>query len=230
MIGLQQGLAGGGVEGEEGQGGDEGRGAASGQADALAPGRASRAVCVGVAVAGAGDEINALAQAVTVVLHDDGEAVRERGDVRAAATARQAHGGLLPVADQRGVQVAVAIHFRAADEAQVDLARRHQAHQVDHACGPERAADVGGVAHRVEQFGGGRVAHDADFEEADGVGRVCALRQREGDERQAHTHKDVFSILYLPCGADNHQFFRGIFHVGLSPNNRSPPGRQTGVL
>ena len=72
---MEEGFAGGGVEGEDGEGGDEGGGASTGEADALSPRGSGGTDFVGVAIAGAGDEIDFFAQAVAVVLHDDGEAM-----------------------------------------------------------------------------------------------------------------------------------------------------------
>ncbi len=105
---------------------------------------------VGVAVAGAGDVVDFFAQAVAVVLHDDGEALGEGGDVGAAAAAGEADFGVVPVADEGGVQVAVAVNFRAADEAEMDIACGHGTHDIEGAGGPECAVDIGGVAHGVE--------------------------------------------------------------------------------
>src|ERR1700694_4261203 len=129
---------------------------------------------VGVAVAGAGAVVDFFAEAVAVVLHDDGEALGEGGDVGTAAAAGEADFGGVPVADEGGVQVAVAINFRAADEAEVDIACSHGAHNVEGAGSPECAVDVGGVAHGVEQFGGWGVSDDPCFKEAYAMGGVGA--------------------------------------------------------
>ena len=61
VVGLEEGFACGGVEGEDGEGGDEGGGATTGEADALSPRGTGGANFVGVAIAGAGDEIDLFA-------------------------------------------------------------------------------------------------------------------------------------------------------------------------
>src|SRR5690348_9297991 len=103
----------------------------------------------------------------------------------------------MPVADHGGVEIAVAINLRAADEAEMYVACRHRTHHVEGGGCPERAIDVGRVTHRVEQFGCWHVAYHAALEEAGTVGRVGAFGKGKGDEGQAHPDEDVFAVAYL---------------------------------
>src|SRR5713226_6371459 len=105
----------------------------------------------------------------------------------------------MPVAYEGGVQVAVAVNFRAADEAEVDIACGHGAHDVEGAGGPECAVDVGRVTHGVEQFGGWDVTHDACFKKAYAMGSVRAFGKGKADQGEAHAHKNIFTVVYLAC-------------------------------
>ncbi len=95
VIGREQRFARLFVEGEDGQRGNQRGGSAPGQADSPAPGYSGGAVFIGIAVAGAGDVIDLLAQAMAVVLHDDSEPLRERGYIGATAAAGEARFGML---------------------------------------------------------------------------------------------------------------------------------------
>src|SRR5579872_5665927 len=97
------------------------------------------------------------------VLHNDGETLRERGDVGCAAAARQSHFWMrmLPVTDHGGVEIAVAINFRAADEAELHVSCRHRAHDVEGSGCPERTVNIGRITHCIEQFRRWRVAYHA---------------------------------------------------------------------
>jgi hypothetical protein len=90
------------------------------------------------------------------------------------------------VADRGGVEIAMPIDLRAPNEAGLHLATLEESHEVDRARAPDGARDVRRIAHGVQELGRGLVAHDPQLEEADGIRSVRALRQNEGDERQAH--------------------------------------------
>src|SRR5947208_13963753 len=72
-------------------------------------------------VSGAGDEIDLLDEAALLVLHRY-DHLRERSDVVAAASSRQAGLGAQRIADERAIQIAVLIDLGAAHESDVDVA------------------------------------------------------------------------------------------------------------
>src|ERR1700740_3014033 len=73
---------------------------------------------VAVAVTWAGEERNALRQALARVLQQNNERVRERGDVAGPAGAWETRESLRAL-HLRRVQVAEAIHFRRAQESKI---------------------------------------------------------------------------------------------------------------
>src|SRR5436309_3270950 len=77
-------------------------------------------------------------------------------------------------ADRGGVEVAVAIDFRAADESGLNVAALQQTHEIDRARAPHGSGDVRRIAHGVEELRRRLVADDAELEQADGVRRVRA--------------------------------------------------------
>src|SRR5450755_4341688 len=103
MVGLEQGFARLGIESEDRQGGDERGGTSAWQSDARTPRPSGWSMLVWIAVAGAGDKIDAFAHAPPVVGHDDREALRQGRDIRSATAARQANRGTLPVSDDGGI-------------------------------------------------------------------------------------------------------------------------------
>jgi hypothetical protein len=136
--------------------------------------------------------------------HDHHEAAREARDVATASAAGQAQLRLPPVADVGGVEVAKAIDLGAADEAQVHQPLLEQRHDLEGAGAPERARDVGRVAHREQRLGRRLVAHDAVLEETGRSGGVGALGVGEGDQRQAHADEDQILVADLAGGGDDH--------------------------
>src|SRR6185437_10642229 len=68
------------------------------------------------------DEVDRVDERALRLRHDDEDLLRVDRDLARAARARQPHLGLRVVADRRGVEVAVAVDLRAAQEADVDVA------------------------------------------------------------------------------------------------------------
>src|ERR1051326_4269236 len=110
----------------------------------------------------------------------------------------------MPVANHRGIEIAIAINFRAADEAELHIASRHRTHHIQGRSRPEGTIDVGRVTHRIKQLRGWLIAYHAALEEASTVGRVRAFGKRKSDERQAHADEDVFAVAYLARRTDYH--------------------------
>src|SRR5437660_939024 len=119
---------------------------------------------------------------------------------------------MAPVADDGGVEVAIAVNFRATDEAEVDSASGQRAHDVESAGSPKRSIDIGRVTHGVEEFWGWHVAHHASFKKTDTMGRVCAFGKGEGNQGEPHADKDIFVVVNLARRADDHQFPGGVIH------------------
>src|SRR6185312_14317538 len=120
---------------------------------------------------------------------------------------------MLPVTDERGIEIAIAVNLRAPDEAEVYLACCHGCHDIERASGPYRPCDIWSIAHGVKQFCRWLIADGAGLEESDAVGRMRAFGKSKSYQRQTHADKDIFAIVYLPGGADDHQFSRCVFHI-----------------
>ena len=182
----------------------------------------ARAPITAIAVAGGRHEIDAFAQAALVVRHDHDEPVREARDVRAATGTGELHGGMCSVhADGRGVEISVHVDLGAADEARLHLAALQHAHELDHRAAPYRAANIGGVTHRVKQLGRGTVTNEAQLEQADRVRRVRPLRDDERDERKTHPDEHVLAVANLSSGLRDHQLAGGDIHQRPDTGSKS---------
>ena len=142
--------------------------------------------------------------------HDHDEPLGQAGDVGAATAARQPHRGTAPVTDVGGIEVAVTVDLRGAEEAQIDQPLLEEPHHIDGPGAPEGARDIGGVAHGHERLGCRPVADDPVLEEPDGSGGVDALGEGEGDQRQAHADEHHVALADLPPGGDDHQLAVGV--------------------
>ena len=137
-----------------------------------------------------------------------------------AAAAGQAGLGAAPVADHGGVDVAVAVHRRAAQEAVIHVTRLAGQHHVVHA-GGRRGLMVGPrVAHRDGQ--GRHARSDAarleDDQQARGVG---PLRQHPGHDGKPRPHKSRAAILQQAGGHAGQQFRQVVTRL-LVITHRSP--------
>src|SRR5690349_8461718 len=86
-----------------------------------------------VKIAGTGTEVESLDEGAFLEPHDVEDALGVDGDLAGAAAAWQAHLGRSIVADDAGVQVAVAVDLRAAEQADLDTpALQIEAKQIGH--------------------------------------------------------------------------------------------------
>ena len=123
------------------------------------------------------------------VIHDDDAAPRHGGDIGGAAASRQTNALAIFFYPVR-VEVAEAVEFSAADEAEIDPAALEQVHDVIQAAASQRPRDVWRIAHRKYGLKRGPVAHDAIFENPDRIRGMEFLGDGKPEKREAHADED----------------------------------------
>ncbi len=141
--------------------------------------------------------------------HDDEDLARVRHDLYSATRTRKPHGGLVPVADDAGIQAAVAVDLTRAEESDVDIAAlQHVSEQRCHgddgfgAGYDDRIGDSFGHRLRV------RTAHAGFVDEFD-VRVRSAAGEVHRESRQADTREDAVLAGERPGGNRHDQFGRG---------------------
>ena len=193
MIGTQDRFSRHGIKAEHAQRGDDGAWSAPGQTGALAP-------TISLAKAGRGDVIDSFYKAAFFVRHNHYKALGKTGDIRSAATTRQFSRRFPRIAEIGCIEIAKTVYFSTADETQINTTLLKQAHDINHPRRPEGVCDIRRIAHRIEQFRGWRITHQAAFEQTDRIGSVCLLRQSKRNQRQTHAREHNLAIPDLPGG------------------------------
>src|SRR5581483_6983027 len=197
VVGAQDRLAGIAVESEEPKRRDERRRPAARKPDPLSPPGS-------LAESGRRHEIHARAKPAALVGHHNYEALGKARDVGRPAAAGKAHRRLAPGSNIRRIEVAISVDLRATDESHVDVAPLKQAHDVRRRQTRGRVLDIGRIAHRVEQRGGGCVTHDPRFEETDGAWSMQPLCHAKREQGQAHSDEHDVAISDLPSSGRHH--------------------------
>ena len=128
--------------------------------------------------------------------------------IGAATATGQFDGRVIGWSDDTGVDVAEAVYFGAADEAEVHVSVLEEHHHFEQASGPRGGDHVGRIAHRVQVGRRQPIADEAVFEQADRGRRVGALGQAECQQWQTHADEDDFAIGNLARRSDDHQLLR----------------------
>src|SRR5262249_38806634 len=113
-----------------------------------------------------------------LMVHNDNAALGHRRDVGGAAAARQA-GSFAVLFDPVRIQIAEAVHLRAADKAEVDRIGLQQPHDVGQAATTEGASDIRRIAHRKYRYQRWPIADHAVFKDSKGVGSMQLLGNSE---------------------------------------------------
>ena len=217
------------VEREDGKLGDDAQHAAERQPAVGAAGAAADE-------AGTGDEIDLVDEAAFLVLHRH-DHVGEARNVVAAAGPGQAHRRLLRIADEGRIEVAVLVDLRAPHEAHVDIAALEQEQHIgaaEHHVGALGAALV--VGGRGKLAGFHESPDHAAFEQDRQARAAQPLRERGGQQRNAHPGEHHLPFLELAGAQDGQRFLRivaiGFSHCRCSCRAGSPraaPQRRSGT-
>ena len=119
--------------------------------------------------------------------------------------------GLLRIADERAVEIAVLIDLRAAHEADVDVAALQQQQDVgaaEHHVGAPRAALLVGRGRQLARLDEG--ADDAALEQDGQAGTAQALRQRRRQQRDADAGEHHLPVLQLARAQNGEQLACGV--------------------
>ena len=163
------------------------------------------AIALAVAEADRRAEVAALDERARPLPNDDDDLACGCRDLGSAARTRQSRGRMLVVADDRRVDVAVAVELRGAEEADVDASGLQPVGE-----------DLG---HRYDRVGGVREITVADREreprrlrpdasrlvDQRAFLRVRAAGEVRGSRRQPDAHEAHAVVTQLPGGADDHQ-------------------------
>src|SRR5581483_7940870 len=142
-------------------------------------------------------------QAFLGMLQEHDKTMRERCNVARASRTRQTNYPMRTV-DLSRIQIAEAIHFGSAQEAEMYTPRLQQAHHAHHVEALRRTPDVWRIGHGVDQLGSRRSADDTICEQSNCIRRMSAFSNYKGDQRQAHADENIFAILDLAgCGRDH---------------------------
>src|SRR5262249_36870749 len=155
------------------------------------------------------DEVDRLDEAASLVGREDDDLAAKGNDVIGAAAAREAHLGPLIASDDGGVQIAVAVDLRAADEADVQEAAL--GHEEDVRDAGQHLSAMGG-AYLV---GGDRQPSGLPLRPDDSalhhdreIRGLQTLSQHGGHHRRTHSGEDHLAILQLACPHDREQLVR----------------------
>ena len=141
-------------------------------------------------------------------------------DLRRAARTREAHCGAIVRADDRGVDVAVAVDLRAAQESDFDAAvLEEELEHIGHAAHHERSGHERRIADRHREPFGHR-ADGSGLVDQRQARRVGPARQVAREIRETDTDEHYLAVAQLPRRDRRHHLVGGV-----SVSTRSSPRR-----